>query len=66
MADRSSFHKEEFGVLEIFIFIVQVVTWFRGWKFPLLSSVGTMLYRRLHALTVVVGTFVHPAENIAR
>jgi hypothetical protein len=28
--------------------------------------VGTMLYRRLHALTVVVGTFVHPAENIAR
>jgi hypothetical protein len=48
MADRSSFHKEEFGVLDIYISIVRFATWFSEEKFPLLSSVGTMLYRRQH------------------
>jgi hypothetical protein len=49
MAERSSFHKEECG-LKFYISIVRFVTWSREWKFPLLSSVGTMQYRRLHTL----------------
>jgi hypothetical protein len=50
MVDSSSFHKEEFGVLKFYISIVRFVIWFSEWKFPLLSSVGTMLYRGRHTL----------------
>jgi hypothetical protein len=66
MADRSSFHKQEFGVLKFSISVVRFVTWSTGGKFPLLLSVGTMLYRRRHTSRTWQGPPVQPAEDIAR